>query len=79
MFFSLFTKKENLYIPNQRAHNYIGCTVLVVEEIKNGKGKIKTDDNSLWDAEGADCPVGTLVKITELLDDHCTFHVEIIT
>ncbi|MCK5898986.1 MAG: NfeD family protein [Methylococcales bacterium] len=69
MFFSLFNKKETPYTPNQRATNYIGCTFLVEEEIESGIGKIKTSDNSLWDVKGANCPVGTHVKVVGLIDN----------
>ena len=77
MFFSLFKKKENVYIPNQRALNYVGNIYPVEEEIKNGKGKIKTNDNSLWDVRGSDCPVGTYVKVVRLIDS-ATLEVEIV-
>ena len=47
---------------NQRGAQYIGRTFNVVVAIENGQGKIKVGD-SLWMVEGADCPVGSKVKV----------------
>ncbi|MCQ8104479.1 NfeD family protein [Methylomonas sp. SURF-2] len=47
---------------NRRGAQYIGRVFNVVTAIENGQGKIKVGD-SLWQAQGEDCPVGTKVKV----------------
>ena len=42
----------------------MGKTYTVVEAIENGQGKIQVGD-SVWLAEGEDCPVGGLVKVID--------------
>ena len=48
---------------NQRGHQLVGRTVLVVEAIIAGRGRVRVGD-SLWIAEGADAPIGRAVVIT---------------
>ena len=43
---------------------YMGKTYTVVEAIENGQGKIQVGD-SVWLAEGEDCPVGGSVKVID--------------
>jgi len=47
---------------NTRALRYVGRTFTVVDPIVGGRGKIQVGD-SLWQAEGADMPAGTKVKV----------------
>lgn len=47
-----------------RTQAYMGKTYTVVEAIENGQGKIKVGD-SVWLAEGEDCPVGGSVKVID--------------
>ncbi len=47
---------------NDRAAQLIGKTGVVIEAIKNGKGKVRVGDGA-WIAEGPDCPEQTVVKI----------------
>lgn len=47
---------------NRRGAQYIGRVFNVVTAIENGQGKIKVGD-SLWQAQGEDCPVGTKVRV----------------
>ena len=42
----------------------MGKTYTVVEAIENGQGKIQVGD-SVWLAEGEDCPVGGSVKVID--------------
>jgi membrane-bound serine protease (ClpP class) len=44
-----------------RTQAYMGKTYTVVEAIENGQGKIQVGD-SVWLAEGEDCPIGGSVK-----------------
>lgn len=48
---------------NLRAQQYVGRSTTVMVAIQGGRGKVKIGD-SLWQAEGADAPVGTRVKVT---------------
>lgn len=48
---------------NRRGEQYVGRTFTLDVPIVNGLGKIRVDD-STWKIEGADCPVGTQVKVT---------------
>lgn len=48
---------------NVRAEQYIGRSTTVMVAIQGGRGKVKIGD-SIWQAEGADAPVGARVKIT---------------
>ena len=41
----------------------IGETVTVVDAIVDGRGRVKVGDG-VWPAKGADCEVGTKVRIT---------------
>lgn len=47
---------------NARGQQLIGRVVTVEEAIENGRGKVRIGDTQ-WPVEGADCPVGTNVKI----------------
>ena len=47
-----------------RTQAYMGKTYKVVEAIENGQGKIQVGD-SVWLAEGEDCPVGGSVKVID--------------
>lgn len=48
---------------NQRAAQYVGRVVVVEEEIRSGRGRVRVGD-TLWAASGADMPQGTRVRIT---------------
>ncbi|MBU1210836.1 MAG: NfeD family protein [Alphaproteobacteria bacterium] len=48
---------------NVRAQQYIGRSTTVMVAIQGGRGKVKIGD-SIWQAEGADAPVGARVKVT---------------
>lgn len=48
---------------NQRSHQYFGRIVLVEEEIRSGRGRVRVGD-TLWAASGADTPKGAKVRIT---------------
>lgn len=52
---------------NARGHSYVGRLVTVEEPIRGGRGKVRVGD-TLWQAEGADTPAGTRVKITGVRD-----------
>ncbi len=60
---------------NQRGAQYIGRTFNVVVAIENGQGKIKADD-SLWSVHGADCSLGTKVRVIAVKGT--VFEVEIV-
>ncbi len=47
---------------NVRGAQYIGRLFTVVEEIRQGRGKVRVGD-TIWHAEGVDIPVGTRVKV----------------
>ena len=47
-----------------RTRAYMGKTYTVVEAIENGQGKIQVGD-SVWLAEGEDCPIGGSVKVID--------------
>ncbi|MCH9808855.1 MAG: NfeD family protein [Alphaproteobacteria bacterium] len=48
---------------NVRAEQYVGRVTTVAVAIQGGRGKVKIGD-SLWQAEGADAPEGTRVRVT---------------
>ena len=48
---------------NVRGAQYVGRVVTVEEPIRDGRGKVRVGD-TLWQAEGADAPTGTRVKVT---------------
>ena len=76
--FNIFSiNKANTYIPNQRPNNYLGEVFSVTTEIKNGMGKIRTNDDILWRVKGEDCSVGTKVKLIKVIDSD-TFDVLIV-
>ena len=50
---------------NRRANRMIGETVIVVEAITGGQGKVKVGD-SPWIAKGPDAPVGTMMRVTRV-------------
>ena len=47
-----------------RTQAYMGKTYTVVEAIENGQGKVQVGD-SVWLAEGEDCPIGGSVKVID--------------
>ncbi|MEG3143970.1 NfeD family protein [Sphingomonas sp. RT2P30] len=47
---------------NDRAGKLVGKTVHVCEAIVDGEGRVRVGDGA-WTAQGADAPVGTLVRI----------------
>jgi len=47
---------------NRRAEQYIGRSFTLSEAIVNGRGKIRVDDSS-WQVEGGDLPLGTVVEV----------------
>jgi hypothetical protein len=47
---------------NVRGAQYIGRTVVVADEIRQGRGKVRVGD-TLWHAEGEDVKAGTRVKV----------------
>jgi membrane protein implicated in regulation of membrane protease activity len=48
---------------NQRHHAYVGKVVPLAQPIVNGSGKVRIED-SLWDVDGPDLPLGALVRIS---------------
>ena len=48
---------------NVRGAQYIGRRVIVEEEIKNGRGKVRVSD-TIWAAQGEDAAKGTEVEVT---------------
>lgn len=48
---------------NVRGAQYIGRRVIVEQEIKNGRGKVRVGD-TIWAAEGEDAAKGAEVKVT---------------
>ncbi|HEX8623049.1 MAG TPA: NfeD family protein [Allosphingosinicella sp.] len=48
---------------NDRAARLVGRTVVVVQAIENGEGRVKVGD-SVWSCRGADCATGSRVRIT---------------
>lgn len=47
---------------NDRAARLIGETVMVVEAISNGRGRVKVGDG-VWNCQGPDAEIGTRVRI----------------
>ncbi len=58
---------------NERNYQYLGATVVVCNEIKNGVGKVKVND-SIWKAKGGDAKVGTQMQVVRV--EGSVFHVE---
>lgn len=54
--------RDDQPLLNRKGDRMIGQHVTVVDAIVNGRGKVKVDD-SVWLVEGADCAVGTVVKV----------------
>jgi inner membrane protein len=52
---------------NARGLQYVGRVVTVEEPIRGGRGKVRVGD-TLWQAEGADLPAGTRVRVTGARD-----------
>jgi membrane protein implicated in regulation of membrane protease activity len=52
---------------NVRGQQYVGRVFTVEEAIQGGRGKVRVAD-SLWQAEGADAPAGSRVKVTGVRD-----------
>lgn len=48
---------------NDRAARLIGDSVVVVEAITNGEGRVRVGDG-MWTARGEDAPVGATLRIT---------------
>jgi inner membrane protein len=48
---------------NRPAAQLIGRTLIVVEPIEGGRGKVRVGD-TLWPAEGPDAPTGAEVRVT---------------
>ncbi|MDE2446641.1 MAG: NfeD family protein [Alphaproteobacteria bacterium] len=48
---------------NQRHQGLVGRSFVLDSAITNGSGKIKSED-TLWDVDGPDLPVGARVKVT---------------
>lgn len=48
---------------NDRVARMVGQTVIVVEAIANGRGRVKVGDG-VWAAHGADAVVGASVRVT---------------
>ena len=55
--------KSDLPDLNERAQQYVGRSLVVLEAIENGRGKVRVGD-SVWQAEGPDIPAGSRVKVT---------------
>lgn len=58
---------------NERNYRYLGATVVVCNEIKNGRGKVKVND-SIWQARGVDAKIGTQMQVVRV--EGSVFHVE---
>ena len=52
---------------NDRTARLIGQTVIVVEPIAHGRGRVKVGD-SVWPAAGPDAPEGAAVRVTGFKD-----------
>lgn len=52
---------------NRRADSLVGQTLVVVEPIENGQGKVRVGD-TLWMARGPDLPGGARVRVVEVRD-----------
>ena len=48
---------------NRRGLQYVGQVFTVVEEIRDGAGKVQIGD-TVWKVSGPDAPVGTRVRVT---------------
>lgn len=48
---------------NDRASRLVGETVVVVDAIENGTGRVKVGD-SVWNAKGPDAEIGARVRVT---------------
>ena len=48
---------------NRRAESYVGRTFTLERPIVDGRGRLKVDD-TVWQVEGPDLPVGTRVRVT---------------
>jgi hypothetical protein len=48
---------------NRRGLQYVGQVFTVVEEIRDGAGKVQVGD-SVWKVSGPDAPVGARVRVT---------------
>ncbi|MGA7981151.1 MAG: NfeD family protein [Chromatiaceae bacterium] len=48
---------------NRRGHQYVGRVFTLEQPVVNGVGKIRVDDTT-WKICGADCAVGTKVRVT---------------
>lgn len=55
--------KSDEPVLNVRGAQYIGRRVIVEEEIKNGRGKVRVSD-TIWAAQGEDAAKGTEVEVT---------------
>ena len=48
---------------NDRAARLIGQTVVVADDIRHGRGRVRIGDG-VWEARGADVPAGATVRVT---------------
>lgn len=55
--------KSDLPDLNVRGAQYIGRTVIVEDDIRNGRGKVRVGD-TIWGAQGEDAPKGAKVEVT---------------
>ncbi|MGY6275812.1 NfeD family protein [Methylomonas sp. MgM2] len=61
-FVSAKAQQSDHPLLNQRGAQYIGRTFNLIAAIENGQGKINVD-GTLWKVRGADCPLGSKVKV----------------
>lgn len=54
--------RDDQPLLNRKGDRMIGRRITVVDAIINGRGKATVGD-SVWLIEGADCPIGTSVKV----------------
>lgn len=59
------TKSANNPNLNQRGQQLIGQNGMIIEAIKNGRGRVRVGD-STWICTGPDMPENTAVKITAI-------------
>lgn len=55
--------RDDQPLLNRKGDRMIGQRVTIVDAIVNGRGKAKVGD-SVWLVEGADCAIGTSVRVT---------------
>eukprot|EP01035_Chromulina_nebulosa_P007665 gene7665-biopygen6505 len=72
-FFSRLDGHTDEPLLNQRSASLVGRTAVLMEPIREGRGRIRLDD-TFWTVEGPDLPAGARVKIVassgrDLTDD----------